>query len=130
MMRFLRTVGLIVLVLAASGLVVVEILDYRNNAEFDAVVWQSAPNCGRDGCDAECVRGRMVRDLTWYYLKPGMPRSEVVALLGNPQPGSLPVKTSLSYDLEMCSGFRMDYDSLVLSFNDRDALIDIRTKQH
>jgi hypothetical protein len=129
MIRFLGIVGLTVLVLAASALALAEILDYRNQAEFDAVVWRNAPNCGRDGCDAECVRGQMVRDLTWYYLKPGMSRSEVVALLGNSQANSSSAVKLLSYNLGMCSGFRMDYDSLVLMFDDRDVLIDVGTVQ-
>jgi len=130
MKRAPKIVGIAVLVAVASAIGVAESLDYRNRAEFDATVWRNPPGCGSNGCDVDCVRGQMVRDLTRSYLRLGMSRSDVIALLGNPQPGSLPVKTSLSYDLGMCSGFRMDYDALVLSFNDRDALIDIRTKHH
>lgn len=130
MKRAPKIVGIAVLVAVASVMGVAESLDYRNQAEFDATVWRNPPRCGPNGCDVDCIRGQMVRDLTRSYLRLGMSRSDAIALLGNPQPGSLPVKTSLSYDLGMCSGFRMDYDSLVLSFNDRDALIDIRTKQH
>ncbi len=128
MKRLLKIIGLAVLTVAAAIVGLSEALDYRNQAEFNAVVWRNALKCGYDGCDAECTRGHMVRDLTWKYLNPGISRSEVVALLGAAD--SPPAAKSLSYSLGMCSGFRMDYDSLVLLFDDRDALIGSRTVQH
>lgn len=128
--RIFQMIGLGGLALLALALGTREILDYRNKADFNQALWRSAPACGRDGCDAECVRGQMVRDLTSRYLTPGMQQSAITALLGDAAPRQTSRGKLIEYDLGMCSGFRMDYDVLVILFGDDDRFIKSWTEQH
>lgn len=130
MKRLLRRIGIVGLTLAALVLVLRDMLDYRNQADFDPVQWHQAPSCVPDGCEAACVRGGMVRDLQRRHLKPGTHRPEVIALLGNSESRPPPGRNSLEYSLGMCSGFRMDFDALVIVFDENDRLPRTWTEQH
>lgn len=61
-----------------------------------------------------CARGAMTRDIIRRIAKPGTPRNQVERLLGSPEPQ--PDTDTTSYNLGMCSDFRMDYDSLVIEY--------------
>jgi hypothetical protein len=128
--RIIQMIGLGGLALLALAIGAREVLDYRNKADFNQAIWRNAPNCGRDGCDAECVRGHMVRDLTSRHLSPGISRSEILALLGNTATRQTNRGKLIEYDLGMCSGFRIDYDVLAILLDDNDRLLTSWTEQH
>lgn len=106
------------------------VFDYRNRADFNAEAWSKAENCSGTFCEQECVRGGMVSDLQRRYLLPGKSRDEVIALLGPGQPTPLPDRRGIDYSLGMCSGFRVDFDSLIVAFDESDRLTGSWTVQH
>jgi len=96
------------------------------NLRFDAPRWRAAKRW-----DAHNVRGKMVRSLLREYDLVGMTRSQVERLLGPPDgagrrvPDDLRVPAAIAaraprwwYLLGAYSGFRIDYDFLVLQFDD------------
>jgi hypothetical protein len=108
------------------------LLDYRNGARFDRQIWFDANNCGRDGCDAECVRGPMVNDLRRFYLLPGISKDDVVRIVGEFEQKHKQENGMFcaEYNLGMCSGFRIDYDALVVCFGGDGRLAQTWTEQH
>lgn len=69
----------------------------------------------------------MVADLTDNILTKNMPKSAVIALLGegarwHPR-GKIVEKNCLNYDLGTCSGGAPDSDELVVCFDNKDHLI-------
>jgi hypothetical protein len=66
--------------------------------------------------DRECARGAMYADLKKNHLKPEMSKDDVKTLLGKPESEN---PYCLSYNLGMCSGFKMDYDSLYICFENQ-----------
>lgn len=130
MKRMLRLIGLTALILMVSVVGIREMLDYRNKADFDRTKWREAPNCVPDGCESACIRGAMVRDLQRRHLIPGTPRSEVMTLLGDAKTRHTNNQKFIDYDLGMCSGFRMDFDSLVILFDGDDRVVRSWTEQH
>lgn len=79
---------------------------------FNQTLWQKL-----DGSlDPDNPRGSMVLDLKQRYLKKGVSRSYVISLLGEPDCEN--TDEILSYNLGMWSGFRIDYDSLDIRFED------------
>ncbi|MCA1909849.1 MAG: hypothetical protein LDL39_15970 [Magnetospirillum sp.] len=130
MKSLLRTVGWVAFALIAGVMILRDMLDYRNQADFDPVQWHQAPSCVPDGCEAACVRGGMARDLQMRHLKPGTHRPEVIALLGNSESRPPQGRNSLEYSLGMCSGFQMDFDALVIMFDENDRLTRSWTEQH
>ncbi len=106
------------------------IFDYRNKADFNAEAWSKAENCTGALCEQECIRGGMVSDLQRRYLVPGKSRDEVIALLGPGRPTARADKGGIDYSLGMCSGFRMDFDSLIVAFDESDRLTGSWIVQH
>lgn len=89
---------------------------------FDAKAWSTALKCTSDkDCidkDMACVRGSMFRDLSRKHLTPGVPRSQVLALLGEP---TLVTKDNcVDYELGYCSGFKIDGDYLRVCYDQGD----------
>ena len=103
---------------------------------FDQNLWLKNAECvGNFDCanrnDSACVRGGMVGDLKWRYLHSGLPRSEIEDLLGkNYTMQKYGEQLCMDYNIGMCSGFKMDYDSLVLCLGKDGALSDYFTVQH
>lgn len=124
---FLRGVGYAALSVGALFFCgyLVTVADPFRGDRFDAQAWAEAGSC-RGLSDWECVekestcpRGSMVRDLTNNHLLPQTTRrEEVIELLGrstyNVQINGLECP---AYSLGMCSGIRIDYDSLYVCFN-------------
>jgi SmpA/OmlA family protein len=81
-------------------------------SRFDPTVWFASQT---NETDSTCYRGGMAADIKDRLLKPGMTYQEVERLLGKPDGHSTPKE--YQYILGMCSGFRMDYDTLHVYFN-------------
>ena len=79
---------------------------------FDASRWRAGLRASEEG---ECVRGRMANDIIDKVARPGRPRSAVEAALGAPQ--SMHGEIA-DYELGMCSGLRIDFDSLYVEYAD------------
>ena len=73
-------------------------------------------------------RGRMAYDIRDHVLKTGMKRQDVLAILG--QPDLYEGQEYISYNLGMWSGFRMDYDSLDIHFDEHGGFTHVRILQH
>ena len=91
-------------------------------SSFDAKVWSSALVCtsDKDCMDKEmaCVRGAMFRDLSRNHLTPGVVRTQVQLLLGEP---TVQAKDNcVDYELGYCSGFKIDGDYLRVCYDRAD----------
>lgn len=111
------------------------IFGWKYHSFFDQNLWLNGIPCTSDwDCteknDIPCIRGSMVGDLKLRYLNMGMTRNEIELLLGTDYRMHKRTKTCMDYDLGMCSGLKLDYDSLALCLDDKDKLIDIFTVQH
>ncbi|UYB51593.1 hypothetical protein OCJ37_16705 [Xanthomonas sp. AM6] len=83
---------------------------------FDAARWRVGLPASEGG---ECVRGRMANDIIARIARPGLPRSAVEAALGVPQDMHGEIA---DYELGMCSGLRIDFDSLYVEYADGKVL--------
>ncbi len=95
-----------------------------NNKKFNQQTWKQFDN----NDDPDNPRGEMYEDLQKHYLKKGMGKNEVITLLGAPDIKH--EKNLFSYNIGMWSGFRIDYDSLDIEFNDKNNLTSITRVQH
>lgn len=125
--RFLRRIGYVSLfvgVLLFCGYLV-RVADPFRGDKFDTQTWAEAGLCKglNDGECAQkertCPRGGMVHDLISNHLTPQTTRSEtVIELLGQ---STYNVKINglecPGYNLGMCSGLGLDYDSLFVCFD-------------
>lgn len=128
--RLAKVVLLLLFLLGGATWGLRAVFDYRNKADFNAEAWSKAENCSGALCEQECIRGGMVSDLQRRHLIPGTPRVNVVALLGPGRPTARGDKKGIDYNLGMCSGFRMDFDSLIVAFDESDRLTNSWTVQH
>jgi outer membrane protein assembly factor BamE (lipoprotein component of BamABCDE complex) len=80
---------------------------------FDAELWRTADTSQLD--NPRCL---MQRDLEQNHLKLGMTKTEVAALLGEPEED----KQTTSYYLGFCSPFGVDAMALGLEFDNDDKL--------
>lgn len=78
--------------------------------------------------DPDNPRGKMYEDLVENYLRKGMTKAQVVALLGESDLVTKP--EIISYNLGMWSGMRIDYDSLDLVFSNDGKLTKYYRVQH
>lgn len=98
--------------------------DPFDNKKFERSVWME----NHDNMDPDNPRGEMYKDLVEKKLKKGMTKEEIIELLGEAD-----IKTEerfLSYNLGMWSGFKMDYDSLDLEFDNKNQLKRFYRVQH
>jgi hypothetical protein len=100
-----------------SGCMKYMTMDYPfDDRKFDSTAWKSY----HKNMDHDNPRGQMVDDL-FNHLRKGFSREEITRLLGEPD---LEVKDNFfSYNLGMWSGFRMDYDSFDLEFDNSGKLL-------
>ncbi|MGH7167453.1 MAG: hypothetical protein ACREII_02875 [Nitrospiraceae bacterium] len=82
-----------------------------DDRSFDPVVWKAS---SKDR-NPDNPRGQMYEDLVKNHLRAGMTQPEVIALLGHGDEAER--QDFISYNLGMWSGFRVDYDTLDLSFD-------------
>ncbi len=116
MIRLAKIFGMVALALFGLSWGLRELLDFSNKANFDPVIWHESQNCGRDGCDAACIRGAMLRDLKKNYLKTGMPRDKITALLGYEQHPKSHLGDCLIYSIGMCGILPIDYNFMHICF--------------
>ena len=98
--------------------------DPFDNKTFERSVWIKNQN----NMNPDNPRGEMYKDLVENKLKIGMTKDEIIALFGKADFKT--EKRFLSYNLGMWSGFRMDYDSLDLEFDDQNQLKQFYRVQH
>ena len=69
----------------------------------------------------------MAHDLKTNILRAGLAKTEVEKLLGQPESNRADVH---EYDLGMCSGFRIDFDTLDIQFDSEGRLMKVQVVQH
>ena len=95
-----------------------------STAAFDSTEWHVKQT---NATDWSCFRGGMANDIKNRILKSGLPRADVKGLLGQPdveKPGKF------EYNLGMCSGLRIDFDSLNVYFNESGVVESVSIVQH
>lgn len=93
-------------------------------SSFDATEWKSL-KVGT--ADSSCYRGGMVRDIQRNVLRVGLTREEVEQLLGAPDASRDSIH---EYVLGMCSGWRIDFDTLDVRFDSTGRLLTTQVTQH
>ena len=105
---------------------------------FTSHDWREAGSCA-GMTDAQCVekerrcpRGAMVDDLIDKHLQPGqLSQIQVEQLLGTPdQTFRREAQQCVGYFVGMCSGLRLDYDSLYVCFDVAGQVADAGHRQH
>lgn len=96
-----------------------------STSRFDKAEWLAPISQERE---ITCYRGGMARDIMNRLLAPGMTKQEVEALLGQPDDHHKPQE--FEYTLGMCSGFKIDYDGLIIRFSTEGRLINAYIVQH
>lgn len=105
-----------------------------NGSTFNKKKWVAAEEGRTDqeqaDLDSQCIRGAMVSDLKKKYLTSKTTKIDVINLLGPTRnTGTQDNQTCLQYNLGMCSGFKVDYDSLVICFKN-NLFVEAHTVQH
>jgi hypothetical protein len=94
--------------------------DPFNDRAFNREVWLAH----HEDWSMANPRGRMAYSVRDLLLESRMTREEVIELLGPPEVGS--ESHSIQYLLGAWSGFRIDYDFLVISFDEDDRVNEVR----
>jgi len=134
-----RRIGLTALMIAVAATTSVFIVrSIVDDQPFDSQLWRdqaSMPNGSE-------LRSRMISDLQSNVLMRGMNRSEVLLLLGNPDPGYFSVDYDLAYLIGSQSGTGAvtrhgavvrsggGVRLLTLNFNDQDRVVEWRVLTH
>ncbi len=103
--------------------------DPHCNGSFNRAVWIE----NRNSDNPDNPRGPMAADLRKRLLQEKPTKAEVLAILSEPDMMSERNKLRpdfLSYGLGMWSGFRIDYDSLDIYFDDHDRVSKVLIVQH
>jgi hypothetical protein len=95
-----------------------------STSRFDSEKWKEL---SFNNDDFSCYRGGMANDLKDRVLLPTMSRASVENLLGKPDRSGV---EDLEYTLGMCSGLRIDFDSLNVYFNEHGGLTRVAITQH
>ena len=93
-------------------------------SSFNQEEWKSL---NKKTGDFSCYRGGMAHDIRTNILHAGQTLGEVEALLGKPDIDKGEIK---EYFLGMCSGLRIDFDTLDVHFNAEGKLTTVHTVQH
>ncbi len=89
-----------------------------NDQRFNQSLWAAYSG----STDPNNPRGQMYEDLTKKKLKKGMSKQDILTLLGEPDFSK--DETVFKYNLGAWSGFRIDYDSLDIEF-DQDGKVKV-----
>ncbi len=119
----LLAAGLLLAMAPAAFLGWLLLHDPFGGQRFDARVWRAQAG----SLNPDNPRGPMTSNLRRHHLRRGMARQEVVRLLGE-DGGAGP--HSLSYTLGAWSGFRIDYDTLDITFDASGRLERTTVVQH
>ena len=95
-----------------------------NDRKFDETVWKEF----HQDDDPDNPRGKMAYHLRDRVLKEGMKMDEVRSVLGEPDYSE--GDNFLKYNLGMWSGFRIDYDSFDVYFDENGELSHVEIIQH
>lgn len=96
---------------------------FRTSA-FNGAEWKSL---NKNTADSSCYRGGMAHDIRTNILHKGLTQAEVEKLLGAPDSTKNEVH---SYFLGMCSGLRIDFDTLDVHFTPAGKLLEVQILQH
>ena len=111
-------------VLGAGGYYVASFYDFFERpyhaATFDREQWLAFQDAG----DNECALRGMVRDLQGSRLRQGTPRTEVIALLGDPYLYGSPMNGCIDYRLGHDCSFSMHNEFLRICFGSDAELTD------
>ncbi len=91
-----------------------------DNREFESLVWKEQFGSYK----ADNPRGEMYDDLIENYLHQGLPKNQVIDMLGEPDRTNYSTENNFNYILGMWSGWRVDHDFLYIEF-DEDNLVDV-----
>jgi hypothetical protein len=139
--KFIRTLGVVVIVVVLIifttglwGYYHLKIAPFRGMS-FSKEAWREAEMGSSDWAqvekDMQCLRGAMLQDLKDNYLKIGKTSiRNIISLLGQEEAIQKNGTKCLKYSLGMCSGFKIDYDSLYVCFDDNDILKKLYIVQH
>jgi len=116
----------------AAGAVLVVFLDLTGtlfwkpfaDRRYDPSAWRR--ESGR--MNENSRRGSMVCDLERRIIRRGMTRAEVIAHLGEPDGTKDP--DDYGYVIGMWTGFRMDFDTFDVLFDDQGRVVETRIVQH
>ena len=98
--------------------------DPFNDKKFNSEIWKQF----HENDDPDNPRGQMFADLQKHHLKSDLSKEEVQDLLG--EPDLRETETILEYNLGMWSWMRIDYDSIVIEFDETNRLIKSYRVQH
>ncbi len=93
-------------------------------SNFNEVEWKSL---SKTTDDSSCYRGGMAHDIKTNILRAGLTKTEVERLLGAPDFNRDDIS---EYSLGMCSGLRIDFDTLDVHFNPEGRLVKVQVVQH
>ena len=93
-------------------------------SSFNEQEWKSL---SRKTSDFSCYRGGMAHDIRTNVLRAGQSQGEVEKLLGKPDSDKGTVQ---EYFLGMCSGLRIDFDTLDVHFNAAGKITSVHVVQH
>lgn len=93
-------------------------------SSFNEVEWKSL---SKKTDDSSCYRGGMAHDIKTNILRAGLTKTEVERLLGAPDFNRADIN---EYFLGMCSGLRIDFDTLDVHFNPEGRLVKVQVVQH
>jgi hypothetical protein len=95
-------------------------------SSFDETKWHSLNKVGTK--DSSCYRGGMAHDIKTNVLRVGLTEAEVETLLGPPD--HITETETHAYFLGMCSGLRIDFDTLDIHFDSEGRLLKVEVVQH
>ena len=93
-------------------------------SSFNEAEWKSL---AREASDFSCYRGGMAHDIQSNKLRAGLTKDEVEKLLGAPDSNKGDIH---EYFLGMCSGLRIDFDTLDVYFDSEGRLVKAQLHQH
>jgi hypothetical protein len=129
---FLALIGIIMIPVLLNALILWGLHDRPfHGRALDRGIWDEALK--DDSNHMSSPRCEMAKELQGRLVREKSTRAEVVALLGEPEDMSKADKQRLhflSYTLGMCSGFRVDYDSLDIHFDENDRVKRVCIVQH
>jgi hypothetical protein len=102
--------------------------DYRNGQKFDREKWLNYSL--QQQLSGDCIRGAMVSGLETRYLRRGSDRATIEKLLGPDDSSPAMGNSCREYLIGMCSGFRIDYDGLIVCYDPHGKLTESYTVQH
>lgn len=120
---------------------IIQLVSYQmliKDQEFTKDTWVEAARCeglSSQDCNkkrSNCIRGSMTRDLLQNHLIIGETTRDMTAALLGPKEYDVEIQgqSCAAYALGMCSGFRIDQDSLYVCYRENSIISLIGEMQH